>query len=258
MNITIASYAFYGLLAEGKIDVFGYLESVKHRYHLDTADIWNGMLVSTEPDYLAKVKEAMAERELGLANLCVDGAQLWDPDPDERERLHANALAHLRAGALLGARTVRIDIGVRTSELSEAQFTHVVSRYTEYARFAAEHGFRVGPENHYGAALIPEVMARLHQAVNHPAYGVLLHLGHWEGPEGEAEGDRRAAPWAMHTHIDARVTASCLAERMGLLIDAGYTGYWGVEHHSGRNEYAEVAWQVAEVRRELERRRLGI
>ena len=68
MNITIASYAFYGLLGEGKIDVFGYLESVKHRYHLDTADIWNGMLVSTEPDYLAKVKEAMASVDSSLSS----------------------------------------------------------------------------------------------------------------------------------------------------------------------------------------------
>jgi hypothetical protein len=36
-----------------------------------------------------------------------------------------------------------------------------------------------------------------------------------------------------------------------LLVSAGYDGYWGIEHHSGKNEYAEVGWQLAEVRRVL-------
>jgi len=40
------------------------------------------------------------------------------------------------------------------------------------------------------------------------------------------------------TRIDAAV---------GMLRDSGYKGYLGVEHHTGRNEYAEVAAQVAEV-----------
>ena len=61
MKISIASYAFHGLLAEGKMDVFGYLESCKYRYRVDAADIWNGMLPTTEPDFIRKVRQAMDE-----------------------------------------------------------------------------------------------------------------------------------------------------------------------------------------------------
>jgi hypothetical protein len=35
-------------------------------------------------------------------------------------------------------------------------------------------------------------------------------------------------------------------------VNAGYEGYYSVEHHSGKNEYAEVAIQIAKVRRVLE------
>jgi hypothetical protein len=77
MNVTIASYSFHGLLAAGMIDVFGYMESCKYRYHLQAADIWNGMLASTDEDYLKKVKQGLDSRELVLANLCVDGAHIW-------------------------------------------------------------------------------------------------------------------------------------------------------------------------------------
>jgi hypothetical protein len=34
-------------------------------------------------------------------------------------------------------------------------------------------------------------------------------------------------------------------------LGAGYQGYWGIEHHSGKNEYVEVESQVAEVKRVL-------
>jgi len=253
MNISIASYAFHGLLAEGKMDVFGYLESVKYRYHLDAADIWNGMLPNAEEEYIRKVREAMDEKEMGLANLCVDDAHLWDADSDERERLHRNALAHLRAAVILGALTVRIDMGIREETMSDEQLDFIAGRYREYARFAADHGFRVGTENHWGASRWWKHQERVIRAVDHPAYGVLLHIGNWaENPD---ESDRNAAPYAMHTHVAAGVVEDCLEEKIDMLLAAGYQGYWGVEHHTGKHEYAEVAWQLAEVRRVLERKR---
>ena len=73
MSISIASYAFHGLVRDGAIDVFGYLESSRYRYDMRTADIWNGMFPSLDDDFLKKVKDGLDERELTLVNLCVDG-----------------------------------------------------------------------------------------------------------------------------------------------------------------------------------------
>ena len=255
MNISIASYAFHGLLGEGKMDVFGYLESCKFRYRVDMADIWNGMLPTTDDAFIRKVRAAMDEKEMGLANLCVDGAHLWDPDPATREQLYQNALAHLRAAVILGAKTVRIDVGVREADFSNESFDYVVKRYQEYAKFASDHGFLVGPETHWGASLFVENQIKLHDAIAHPNYGLLLHVGHWEAGD-PAANDAAVAPWTMHTHLDARITATCLEERMLILQHAGYQGCWGVEHHSAKNEYAEVAWHLAEVRRVLARQAL--
>ncbi len=246
MKISIASYAFHGLLKEGRMDLFGYLETCRYRYHLRSADIWNGMLPSTEDDYLAKVKDALEERELTLANLCVDGAHVWEDDPDAREKNYRNALAHIHAGEVLGAKTIRIDAGVRADTFTDEQFDWIVKRFKEYADRAREGGYRVGPENHWGAEVFPENMKRICEAVDHPAFGVLLHF---RGKEGDAV----MAPWAMHTHVAWNVTEGDLAGSMAMLRDAGYEGYWGVEHHTGENEYAEVAIQVAKVRDVLDR-----
>ena len=255
MKVSVASYAFHGLLGEGKMDVFGYLETAKYRYRVDVADIWNGMLVSTEQDYLVKVRQAMDEKEMDLVNLCVDGAHLWDPDPEQRTQLYANAQAYLQAAVILQAKTVRLDMGGHDLEMTDEMFDYVVTRYQEYAAFANDHGFRVGPESHWGTELYPDNMHRVRAAVDSPAWGILLHIGSWKEVD-PAEGDRLAAPFTMHTHVPADVVTTCLEERMRILLDAGYEGYWGVEHHSGRNEYAEVAWQLAEVRRAVSRFRL--
>ncbi len=251
MKISVASYAFHGLLREGKMDIFGYLESCKYRYHLQSADIWNSFLTSTDDAYLAKVKDAMDERGLVLANLCVDGAHLWEDDPDARETHYQNALAHLHAAEVLGALTVRIDAGGREETWTDEQFDFIVKRYQEYAQRAYDNGYKVGPENHWGAEKDPQNMKKLCEAVDHPGFGILLHF------KGELEDNKLMAPWAVHTHVAWNITEGNLTECMAILRDLDYEGYWGVEHHTGKNEYTEVAVQVARVRDVLDRWRIG-
>jgi sugar phosphate isomerase/epimerase len=246
-RVSIASYAFHGLLREGAIDVFGYLESVRFRYDAQ-ADIWNGMLPTTDRDYIQKVRRALDERGLELANLCVDGAHIWEDDPDQRAANYRVALAHLDAAEILGAKTVRIDAGGahEATTFTAEQMDLIVRRYREWARRAAGGGYRVGPENHWGPEVIPENMVAICRAVDDPAFGVLLHF------RGDP-GDQMMAPWAMHTHLAWQITDGPLEASMGMLRDAGYQGYWGIEHHTGRDEYAEVAVQVARVRAVLGR-----
>lgn len=236
------------------MDAFGYLESCRYRYGLDAADLWNGLIGTVDSDHLVKLRQAVDEREMQVVNYHVDGVHLWEDAPGARESNYRKAWEHLHAAAILGAKTVRFDTGGKLLPMTEEQLDLLAARYREYCRFAAEHGFRIGPENHWGLSLLADNMERLAKAVDHPAYGILLHLGHWEDCD-PVEGDRRLASWTIHTHVDAGVTRTNLAERMQVLLDAGYAGCWGVEHHSAQNEYAEVAVQLAEVQRVLARRR---
>jgi len=258
MKITIASFSFHGLRARGLTDGFGYLETIKYRYGLDAADFWNGILGPNEllfqKDFQDELRLALAERELTVANYHVDGCHIWEDDPAAREKNYRDALAHLKFARAIGAKTVRIDAGGRGQTWTTEQFDLIVQRMREYAQTGRDWGFRVGPESHWGPELVPDNMERLARAVDHPGFGIVLHIGHWENAPAE-EGDRRLAPWAVHTHVDANVTRTRLEPAIRMLLAAGYQGYWGVEHHSGVNEYAEVACQLAEVRRVLTKMR---
>jgi sugar phosphate isomerase/epimerase len=252
MRISIEGFSVHGLLREGMIDDFGFLESLAFRYRVDGAGLWNGLLASTEPGYIAKVRQALEERELALPCIHFDACSVWADDPAQRAAQREQALRNIEVAHELGASSVRIDWGVTAATLSNEQFDHIVATFRDYCERAGEHGMRLGPENHFGASLDPELQLEVLAAVQCENYGVLLHLGHWD--RMFEDGDRMLAPHAMHTHISAEMLAahyehSCRSIQQ--LKDAGYTGYWGVEHHTARHEYAQLAWQLGELRRVL-------
>jgi sugar phosphate isomerase/epimerase len=268
-RISILSYSFLGLYRSGQMDIFGYLESCRHRYGLDAANIWNGMLTSMDEDYLKKVREALDERDLKLCVLTTDSTHVWDPDPALRAKNKANTLAHLNAARILGAEFMRVDAGGsaandRTTPASKAwsneAFDGIVAGYKEYAKYAADHGFKVGPENHWGAEGIWPNMQKLYKAIApHPGFGLSVHMSQWQGtPAEKAQADAESAPWVVAVHMDNETCNGPLAEKMSLLRNAGYKGWYVVENHSNqRNEYAMTAIQVAQVRTVLQSWRTG-
>jgi hypothetical protein len=99
-------------------------------------------------------------------------------------------------------------------------------------------------------------MLKLHSAVDSPAYGILLHMGKdtWTSPD---DYDRALAPIAVHTHIDQRTCYERVGSALGILLECGYTGCLGIEHHSGKNELAEVEAQFGLLRRAISHVRSG-
>ncbi len=261
MNISIASFSFHGALGDGTMDVFTYLEACRYRYHLDTADIWNGLLgadveIQLDPERLAKVRRAMDERDLVCVNYHADGCHPWEDDAEARERHLALAYRHLKAAEILGAKTVRIDTGGRDREWTSEQFDVISKAFVDFAAYAGNAGFKIGPETHWGATNYPDNMLRLHAAVASPNYGILLHMGKdtWTSPN---DYDRALAPIAIHTHIDQRTCYERIDDALAILLETGYAGALGIEHHTGKNELAEVEAQIGLLRRAISHVRSG-
>jgi sugar phosphate isomerase/epimerase len=248
-NISLAAYSFHGLRSRGMMDVFGYIESLKYRYHLDMADIWNGYLSCYDDDYLKKVREALDSRGLTLQSLCCDMAHPWEDDPAARDKNNQLAADCLRAAEILGAKTVRFDVGVRADDITEEQYDVVAAAFNMYARRGHDNGYVVGPENHWGASRRLSVHRELYRRVDHPGYGTLLHFGNWLLEDGMSleETDLSAAPMAAHTHVSFECAQKAV-EFLPKVRAAGYLGAWGLEHHSGSDEYLKVEVQLGLIR----------
>lgn len=253
MGFSIGSWSFHALYEAGEMTLFGYLESLAHRYHLRHADIWNGMFLSTNASYVRQVALALRREHLRVACLAVDGASIWAPDPEQRARQHRLALRYLEIAAELPVDTVRLDMGVMTPELTEAQFDEVVRRYREYADIAREHGFRVGPQTHQPASLVARNLCRVERALNHPAFGIVLNVSRW--PEDKDRQDAAVAPSTMHVQFDRAfvdLLGPALVKKVTLLKANGYKGVWSLEYRGGSSEYLEVALDLAAIRRAVD------
>lgn len=249
-NFAVASYSFHGLLSIGAIDIFGYLETVKYRYGLNTADIWNGFLTSYDRGYINILKQGIDERGLTVVNLCCDDAHVWDNDPETMRQNEETAWKCIEAAEIIGAKTIRIDAGVVEKELSEEQIDFVSKKYRAYCQRAATFGAKLGTENHWGATRRIENVKKIFDAVGEENFGLLLHLGNWdtENQNQKDINDLEMIDRAMHIHIDYPHAQD--AERvLPPLQRKGYSGCWNVESHFSTNEYNNVAFQLANVRR---------
>lgn len=63
----------------------------------------------------------------------------------------------------------------------------------------------MGAENHWGPEKSWGNLKRLYEAIDHPGFGISLHLGSWTGTDDERHAaDAAVAPWVCHTHFDQK------------------------------------------------------
>ncbi|NLM79141.1 MAG: TIM barrel protein [Ruminococcaceae bacterium] len=246
--VALASYSFHGLIGTGQLNLLGYLELLASRYDVRFADIWTGLLPADalEPEYLKKIRQWMDDRDIALANLCVDGPYLWHADEAVRNAHRLTMLDYLKAAEILGARTVRIDFGGDEGPMPDAALDVIVRLYREYCGICHNLGMRIGPENHWGWDRKPEYLRKVRDAVDHPAYGHLLHVRSWPEPAAAVMLDT-CLPILMHTHLPADII--CWSKPLiRKIADSGYQGAYSIEHHSGQHELERSMWQLSVLR----------
>jgi sugar phosphate isomerase/epimerase len=247
---SIGAWSFHALFNTGKMDLFGYLESIKYRYRLNHADIWGGMLLSTEDSYIKSIQETLDEKELSVACLNVDGAQVWHDDPAIREKNYQEALLYLDIARRWGVQAIRIDMGINSLEMTNEQLDFCVKRYKEYAQFAQDHGFRVGPQTHQPASQAPQNLKRINDELSSPGFGIVLNVSRWM--VDKEKGDEIVAPFTMHAQFDRAFvdfSGPELLQKVQVLRKGGYQGSWSLEFRGGVNEYLEVEHDLLTLRR---------
>jgi sugar phosphate isomerase/epimerase len=116
-KLTIMGYSFNGLLNEGRMEVYHFLETVRNRYHIDAVDIWSGFIPNLDEAFAKKIKKSLNELDLTVANLCIDGPYVpWARTKEEIETNYKNMLDFIKFASIIGAKTIRVDFcpwGVR-------------------------------------------------------------------------------------------------------------------------------------------------
>lgn len=272
---SIASWSFHRLLESGQQDMFGYITDSK-ALGCSLLDPWNGHLVpliqedeaikaSANPlqiafspaglEYVAQVKAAADAAGLPFGALAVDGAQMYETTPEQRQVNRALAYRWLDVAQRLGAPLVRMDSGGDAAMVGD-MFDIIVEGFRDVVSYARERGIQVLIENHWGSSHVPENVLRILQAVE--GLGLLFDSGNF-APGTRDTGWTLLTPYAKAVHIKTREFDEQgnepnvdLRHVIHMLLDAGYQGCWGVESFpNDGDEMAGVRKSMALVQRVL-------
>ena len=177
-------------------------------------------LASTNTDYLAEVRTALAETDIALDMLLIDDGDLTAANTDEQLAWYHHWLG---AAAQLGASRARLCVGRSrpTSELLIASGKHLATLAAAHAnvRVVTENWMEMTPD----AATLLTAMAAAGDAV-----GLLIDLGNWEAPEKYTElakiADRAEVCHAKCSFDDEGAHEADYRQSLGILKDAGFTG----------------------------------
>jgi sugar phosphate isomerase/epimerase len=267
MDIGICSYSFHRQLASGKQDIFGFITACKE-LGCTQLDPWNvhlaliklgdaspqAQLSAAEGDYLARVEAAADESGLPWGTLAVDGAHIYDANEAVRADNRARAYRWLDVADRLGCEQVRIDAG-GPEDMPDDVFKVIVEGYNDLIARGRDKGIEIITENHFGPSKIPANVERMMEEIE--GLGFLYDTHNWK-PELLEEGRRRTAKYATATHVktfawDASGNETSGAkpeEAIQLLLDAGYSGAWGIESTpTDGDEFAGARNTIALIRR---------
>jgi sugar phosphate isomerase/epimerase len=274
-QFSIASFSFHRLLASGQQDMFGYIADSK-RLGAAQLDPWNAHLSAIKDEdtvirggrdpenarfsaqsdsYLARVKAAADEAGLPFGCLAVDGAHIYEPEPEKRRANRASAYRWLEVAEKLGAAQVRIDAG-GPADMPDPVFEIIIDGYNDLIQRAGEKGLQVLVENHWGPTQHPENVVRLLETIK--GLGLLFDSNNWaEGKQ--QQGWELCARYAQAVHIktfafdeqgnDPTVDIPQVVRR---LVSAGYQGVWGIESvPQDGDEYGAITKTAALIQRSL-------
>ena len=270
MQLSICSFSFHRLLAAGKQDIFKFITDCKE-LGCTQLDPWNAHLSvirsgdevihaghnpsesnhlsALDTDYIHQVKAAADEAGLPFGTIAVDGAHIYEADPEARDANRQRAYRWLDVAQMLGAKQVRIDAG-GPEDMPDDVFEIIKEGYADVIARAHDKGIEVLVENHWGPTVIPDNVVKLLENV--PGLGLLLDTHNWKR-ELRDEGRLKCAKYAKGLHIktlnwdtDGNEVGEDVPTAIRIVQEAGYKGCWGIESvPSDGDEYGGARKTIA-------------
>lgn len=194
---------------------------------------------------LAKLKRAGSDYGIRFVLIMIDGegdmAAVDRAERMEAARMHRKwvDIAHY-----LGCHAVRCNLGGPRENWK--QDSDLVKRAAESFRDLLDHArpakVNVLIENHGRASSDPEVLVSLMKTVKDPNFGTLPDFGNVNPGDDPEEVTRKLVPYAKGISVKAmwRLDGThprySLENCLRICMEAGYTGYWGIESSFGYEE----------------------
>ena len=245
-RISLAEWSFNRALFGNKMTNLDFPVTARRDFGIDVVEYVNQFFMDKAEDkaYLTELRKRCEDNGVksGLIMCDREGA-LGDADTAARTRAVENHYKWVTAAAFLGCHSIRVN--AQSSGAFGAQADFAIDGLRRLAEFGAQHGLNVIVENHGGLSSNGKWLTAVIDQVGLPNCGTLPDFGNFNIAKDKAydryTGVREMMPFAKGVSaksyaFDAQGNETTIdyARMMGIVKDAGYRGYVGIEFE-GRN-----------------------
>ena len=266
-EISLAQWSLHRSLYSGKLDNLDFAKISKENFGIDAIEYVNSFFFEKAEDksYLREMKNRADDYGVkSLLIMCDNEASLGDPDNQKRQKAVENHYKWHEAAKYLGCHSIRVnaylteslhglEVGDYTKTGSyENQVSLAADGLRKLTEFGANLGINTIVENHGGLSSDGAWLASVMKAVDHPMCGTLPDFGNFR-IEGDRwydryKGVKELMPFAKAVSAkshdfdsNGNETQTDFFRMMDIVIDAGYSGYVGIEYEgSGMDEMSGI------------------
>ena len=255
-EISLAQWSLHRSLYSGELDHLDFAKISKENFGIDAIEYVNSFFFEKAEDksYLREMKNRADDYGVkSLLIMCDNEGSLGDPDNQKRQKAVENHYKWHEAAKYLGCHSIRVnaylteslhglEVGDYTKTGSyENQVSLAADGLRKLTEFGANLGINTIVENHGGLSSDGAWLASVMKAVDHPMCGTLPDFGNFR-IEGDRwydryKGVKELMPFAKAVSAkshdfdsNGNETQTDFYRMMDIVIDAGYSGYVGIEY----------------------------
>ncbi len=248
LEISLAEWSFHRAIESGELANLDFPRIAREQFDIGAVELVNALMEGHDARTIAELRRRADDHGVRiLLIMCDDEGDLSDPDAAARRTAAENHHKWVDAAAALGCHAIRVNTGGEQHPLDLEAVARCAESCSRLVEYASPRGIAVLLENHGGISGRLDLLLDLLRRVKHPHFGTLPDFGN---PVTDAD------PYEVVSRLMPRakaVSAKCadfddttgeettidFARMIGLVRDAGYEGFVGIEYEGDRLAEAE-------------------
>lgn len=250
-RISLAEWSLHRTLGSGELDNLGFITAARRDYGIDAVEYVNSFFFeqAEDIDYLKQMIERCdGEGVRSLLIMCDGEGRLGDPDDAARRQAVENHFKWIEAAAFLGCHSIRVNAASEGNWAEQSRLA--ADGLHRLARFAASLELNVLVENHGGLSSNAAWLVETLERADHPALGTLPDFGNfriadddwydiYQGVEELMPLARAVSAKSHDFAADGNEADKDYLRLLGIVRDAGYRGWIGIEYEGSELPEAE-------------------
>lgn len=241
--ISLAQWSFNRRLFDGDLDPLDFPAFARNNFGIDAVEYVNQFFMDKAEDHVWLTELSKRCRDNGVRSvriMCDREGDLGDPDDAARRQAVENHYKWVEAAQFLGCSDVRVNAA--SAGTWDEQRDYAIDGLRRLAEFAADYGLDVIVENHGGLSSNGQWLAEVMRGIGRDNIGTLPDFGNFlisrQPPEeyDRYQGVMELMPFAKGVSAKSygfdesgNETTIDYRRMLGIVLDAGYRGYIGIE-----------------------------